>query len=277
MEGGRGASVALVSGLMLAMGWPLQAHAQSDDAWKFQAMVYAYVPDIGGTTSFPTADTPISVPSDAILDSLDFAFMTTFEARKGRYGLFTDFIYLDASGNSTASRDFSLGQQQVPAGVSADLDLDIKATSWTLAGEYALIDTAHTGTAHTTLNVLAGARLLDLEQNLGYSLSADVGPLVGPGRSGEAEVSSTFWDAVIGIKGQVAFGRNGEWTIPYYADVGTGESDLTWQVFGGLGYRFAPWGSVVGGWRHMAYDFESGSKVESLDLDGPMLGVSFNW
>lgn len=277
MQGGRAASAAWVSGLMLAMGWPLQAYAQSNDDWKFQAMVYAYVPDIGGTTSFPTGDTPISVPSDAIVDKLDFAFMTTFEARKGRFGLFTDFIYLDASGNSAGSLDFSLGPQQVPAGVSADLDLDIKATSWTLAGEYALIDTPRTDTPHTTLHALAGTRFLDLKQNLGYSLSADVGPLVGPGRSGEVEVSSTYWDAVIGIKGQVAFGGNGEWTIPYYADVGTGESDLTWQVFGGVGYRFASWGSVVGGWRHMAYDFESGSKVESLDLDGPMLGLSLNW
>lgn len=263
----------LVAISVLAMGVAPPAHAQSGDTWEFQALVYAYVPDIGGTTRFPAGDggTTITVPSDAIVDSLDFAFMATFEARKGRYGVFTDVMYLDAGGSSTGSRDISIGGQQIPAAVTADLELDLKATSWTLAGEYALVDTPR-----STLHALAGARLLDMEQDLRYRLDADVGPLAGPGRSGEVAVSSTYWDAVVGLKGQAALGQDGRWSLPYYADVGTGESELTWQVFGGVGYRF-DWGSVLGGWRHVAYDFKSGSKVESLDLDGPMLGVSFNW
>ena len=263
----------LVAISVLAMGVAPPAHAQSGDTWEFQALVYAYVPDIGGTTRFPAGDggTTITVPSDAIVDSLDFAFMATFEARKGRYGVFTDVMYLDAGGSSTGSRDIAIGDREIPAGVTADLDLDMKATSWTLAGEYVLVDTPQ-----HTLSALAGTRLLDLEQKLGYDLSADVGPLAGPGRSGEIEVHSTYWDAVVGLKGQFLSGAEGRWTLPYYVDVGTGESDLTWQAFGGVGYRFGR-GTVLGGWRHVTYDFKSGSTVEGLDLDGPMLGVSFHW
>lgn len=271
---GRTGAALWVSGLMLAMGWPTQAHAQSGESWEYQGLVYVYLPDISGTTAFPSGGdgAPITVPSDSILDSVNFAFMATFEARKGRWGVYTDLIYLDVDGTSSGSRDFQVGQQQIPAGVTAELDLAIEATTWTLAGEYAAIDTPT-----SQLNVLAGTRFLDLQEKLGYSLSADVGPLVGPGRTGQVEVTSTFWDAVVGIKGRVAFGNEGRWSLPYYADVGTGESDLTWQVFGGVGYRFSSWGSVLGGWRHMAYEFKSGSKVESLELDGPMVGVSFNW
>lgn len=267
------AATIVASVLVLAMGGASTAHAQSGESWKFQALVYAYVPDIGGTTRFPTGDggTTITVPSDAIVDSLDIAFMATFEARKGRYGVFTDVMYLDAGGTSTGSRDIDIGGQQLPVGVSAELNLDLKAMSWTLAGEYALVDTPR-----NTLYALAGARLLDLEQDLRYSLDADVGPLAGQGRSGQVEVNSTYWDAIVGLKGQVALGQDGRWSLPYYADLGTGDSDLTWQVFGGVGYRF-DWGSVLGGWRQVAYDFKSGSAVESLDLGGPMLGVSFNW
>ena len=28
------------------------------------------------------------------------------------------------------------------------------------------------------------------------------------------------------------------YNVPYYADLGAGDSDLTWQLFGGIGYRF---------------------------------------
>jgi len=266
------ARLALAAGVA-CLGWQSPAQAQATNEWTFQAIVYGYLPDIGGKTSFPAGSgSSIDVSNSAILDSLNFTFMGTFEARKGRFGVFTDFIYLDVSGDKNGSRDFQIGQRDVPAGVSSNIDLGIKASIWTLAGEYALVDTPSTLTY-----ALAGTRLLDLKESLSYSLTADVGPLAGPGRSGETRISQTYWDAVIGVKGRFAFGDGNAWSIPYYADIGTGESDLTWQVFGGVGYRFASWGSVLGGWRYMAYDFKSGSKVQDLNLNGPMVGVAFNW
>ena len=66
------------------------------------------------------------------------------------------------------------------------------------------------------------------------------------------------------------------WFVPWYADVGTGQTDLTWQALGGLGYSFK-WGEVIGVWRYMDYNFKSGSPVEKLTLNGPALGVAFHW
>lgn len=265
-----GAAAVLLVGALTA---PAPARAQAADQWQFQAIVYGYFPDIGGTTSFPAgAGSSISVDSSKILDNLNFTFMGTFEARKGRLGVFTDLIYMDVSGDQTSTRNFQIGMRDIPAGVSANVDLGIKATIWTLAGEYAAVSQPS-----FELDVLAGARLLDVESTLSYSLSADVGPLVGPGRSGSTSVGQSFWDGIIGVKGRVAFGPSGEWFVPYYADVGTGQSDLTWQVFGGLGYRFASWGSVLGGWRYLAYDFKSGSAIQDLNVNGPMIGVAFAW
>jgi len=37
----------------------------------------------------------------------------------------------------------------------------------------------------------------------------------------------------------MAFGESRKWFVPYYLDVGTGESDLTWQAMGGIGYSLA--------------------------------------
>lgn len=254
---------------------PYVAAAQSvDDRWTFQAIVYGYFPEIGGSTAFPRRNDSgsINVSNDQLLDSLNFAFMGTFEARRGRWGLFTDFIYLDVSGGNSGTRSFTVGGRDIPASVSANLDLTIKGVLWTVAGEYlAISDPSH------QMYVLGGARLLDVKETLSYAFSADIGPFVGPGRSGSTSVDQSYWDAVIGVKGRFNFGAKREWFVPYYVDVGTGQSDLTWQVFGGIGYQFNSWGSVLAGWRYLDYKFRSSSPIESLDFNGPMIGVVFNW
>jgi hypothetical protein len=250
------------------------ARAQSmDDKWQFQAILYGFFPSFGGSTAFPASSggTPIDVSSDKVLDSLKFAFFGTFDARKGRWGMFTDFIYFDVGGSKENTRDFSIGGTTIPASVSANLALDLKAVVWTIAGQYMVASDPS-----LQAYVLGGARLLDAKVNLGYSFTADVGPFVGPGRSGSSEVSESFWDAIVGIKGRYAFGERREWFLPFYADVGAGQSKLTWQVFGGVGYQFS-WGSVLGGWRYLDYDFKSGSQIKSLNASGPMIGVAFNW
>ncbi|MFO1303228.1 MAG: hypothetical protein U1F54_05820 [Burkholderiales bacterium] len=246
-----------------------------EDKWTFQAIVYGYFPDLGGTTNFPTraggGSANINVGIDSILSNLNFTMMGELEARKGRWGMFTDLIYLDVGGSKNDTRDFAVGGHAIPASVSANLTLDLKGTLWTLAGEYAAINEKS-----TILYVFGGARLLDMKQTLGYTLTADVGPITGPGRSGSTDVNLSYWDAIVGVKGKVAFGERDEWFVPYYADIGTGQSDLTYQLFGGIGYSFS-WGSVLAGWRYLDYNFKSSSKVESLNFNGPMIGVAFGW
>ena len=89
-------------------------------------------------------------------------------------------------------------------------------------------------------------------------------------------MSETNWDAIVGVKGRMALGASREWIVPYYLDVGTGDSDLTWQGAIGLGYAFR-WGDVVAMYRYLDYDFKSGKKVEELTASGPMVGVTFRW
>lgn len=265
---------ALALGLGTALA-PAAASAQAPaDRWTFQAIVYGYFPEIGGSTAFPRRNDSgsINVSNDQLLDSLNFAFMGTFEARRGRWGLFTDFIYLDVSGDSSGTRSFTVGGRDIPASVSANLDLKIEGVLWTLAGEYlAISEPAH------QMYILGGARLLDVKETLSYAFSADIGPFVGPGRNGSTSVDQSYWDAVVGVKGRFNFGAGREWFVPYYADVGAGQSDLTYQVFGGIGYQFNSWGSVLAGWRYLDYKFKSSSPIENLDFNGPMIGVAFNW
>ncbi len=244
-----------------------------EDKWTFQAIVYGYLPDLGGTTKFPerTGASSINVNIDQILSNLNFTIMGELEARKGRWGMFTDLIYLDVGGDKSNTREFTVGGHAIPSSATANLNLDLKGLLWTVAGEYAAINEKS-----TLLYVFGGARLLDLDQKLSYNLSVDVGPFAGSGRSGSSDVSFSYWDAIVGVKGKVAFGERGEWFVPYYADIGTGQSDLTYQLFGGIGYSFS-WGSVLAGWRYLDYNFKSSSAVETLNFNGPMIGVAFGW
>jgi len=103
-----------------------------------------------------------------------------------------------------------------------------------------------------------------------------VGPFAGPSRIGSRTVTEQNWDAIVGVKGRVGIGASREWFVPYYVDIGTGDSDLTWQGMVGIGYAY-PWGEVVATWRYLDYSFKSSAKVDDLKMTGPLLGVAFRW
>jgi hypothetical protein len=72
------------------------------------------------------------------------------------------------------------------------------------------------------------------------------------------------------------FGEERKWFLPYYLDVGTGQSKFTWQINAGLGYQFG-WGAVVATWRYLDYEFKSDSVIQSVNFNGPTIGMSFRW
>lgn len=249
------------------------AQVPPDDGWRFQVILYGYFPDVGGRTSFPHRGigSDVTVDDGTILKDLQGVFMGMAEVSKGRFGLYTDVMYLDVDGSKSGTRDLAIGGVPLPGDVTASANLNVKGWVWTIAGTYQLVQDSR-----ATVQALAGARLLDVDQTLSYSLGGNVGPLPLPGRQGDLAASQSNWDAIVGAKGRVTFGNDREWFVPGYVDVGTGQSKLTWQAIAGLGYSFR-WGEVIAAWRYLDYDMKSGSKIESLDFNGPAIGVSFRW
>jgi len=95
-------------------------------------------------------------------------------------------------------------------------------------------------------------------------------------RNGTQSAKISDWDAIIGVKGRVAFGDKGQWFIPWYLDVGTGDTDLTWQGIVGIGYKYS-WGDIFAVWRYIDYKMPSDKVVQDLNLNGGAIGVSFRW
>jgi hypothetical protein len=201
----------------------------------------------------------IDVDADKILDALQTIFMGAFEARRGPWSGFTDVIYLKLAGDESKS-------VTVPDGATHtlfDADLDLKGWIWTLGGSYTV------WRSHAShLDLLAGARLLSLDTDLNLTGG---GPLQ---RERKLSESVDVRDGILGVKGRL--GVNDRWFLPYYLDVGNGDTELTWQATAGVGYAF-DWGEFSLMYRHLAYDEGGDELLRDIAFGGGMLGVAFRF
>jgi hypothetical protein len=88
-------------------------------------------------------------------------------------------------------------------------------------------------------------------------------------------VKPDYWDAIVGVRGRFNFDQS-RWFVPYHLDVGTGESDLTWQASVAVGYAF-DWGDVQAAYRQVGYHFDASSPLQRLTFTGPLVSVGFKW
>lgn len=265
-------------GAALAVGWPAASSAQSlqtapADTWRYSASIYLYMPSVGGSSKVPvdSGGTTINVDASQILDTLKFTFMGNLDAHNGRWGAFTDFIYLNFGDTKEGSRDFTIGDSGLPAGTTANLDWTLKGVAWTVAGQYRVASTPD-----LTVDALFGTRLLDIRTTLKWDIAGSLGPIAPEGRTGSNETKLSNWDAIVGAKGRYVFGESRKWSVPFYVDVGAGQSELTWQAAAGISYAFS-WGELSGMYRYLDYRLKSGNVLDSVNFKGPLVAATFRW
>ena len=129
---------------------------------------------------------------------------------------------------------------------------------WTLAGGYAVL---HEPAGD--LDVFAGTRLLNFSSTLNWNFAGPIGSLA---KSGSVEDTKNFWDGIVGVKGELRFGQS-NWFMPYYADIGAGSNNWTWQAALGAGYRFS-WGDVVFKMRSLTYNSDDRPAHPAHDRTG---------
>jgi hypothetical protein len=261
-----------------AVTWPAAVFAQSlqtapADAWRYSATVYLYMPSIGGSSNVPvdSGGTTINVDASQILDTLKFTFMGSLDAHNGRWGAFTDFIYLNFGDTKEGSRDFTIGDSGLPAGTTANLDWTLKGVSWTVAGQYRVA-----AAPDLTVDALFGTRLLDIRTTIKWDIAGSLGPIAPEGRTGSNETKLSNWDAIVGARGRYVLDAGRKWSVPFYVDVGTGQSELTWQAAAGISYAFS-WGELSGMYRYLDYRLKSGNVLDSVSFKGPLVAATFRW
>jgi opacity protein-like surface antigen len=275
------ASIAAAAGLALA-AVPTTVLAQSqEDPWKFRAQIYLWLPTVDGNVDFPASSNGSSAGADVnfgdyfSLSNLQGTFMGAFEARKGRWGVLTDFIYLDFDQEESGTRNFTInagpgGRIEIPVGASADAGLRLRGWEWSLVGTYSLAQ-AH----RYEVQALGGLRYLKVDVTFDWGLSGNIGSLPPQAISGNVAVKPDYWDGIVGVRGRLNLGDT-NWYVPYYLDVGTGESKFTWQAIAGIGYKFGAI-EVLAAYRYLDYKFKSNSAIQDLSFGGPGVSLGVAW
>ena len=263
----------------LALCGPVGAAAQtSGDQWTFSITPYLWLPNIDGTLKYSVppgaAGSPeVEVGPNDYLENLTFVMMISGEARKGRWSAFTDFIYLDFSDEESAVKSINFGGNRVSSSANLSTESSFKGMAWTLGGGYAVLPGRP-----VELDVFGGLRYFGVKASTDWQLTAAV---TGPGggqsfpRTGSVTERLDLWDGIVGVKGRIWIGGS-NWSIPYYFDVGTGSSSLTWQGMLGVAYIY-DWIGVTLAYRHLYYDQKDDKLIQDMRFSGPALGVNFRF
>lgn len=252
----RGRQNWLAAALLLA-----SAGTSAADGWEYSGTLYLWAAGIDATTA---GGADIDVDFDTLLDNLNMAFMGAAEARRGPWSVVADAVYLNVSADKGATVEVP-----VAPGSSVDVEVDagVKTRGWVLSllGAYTVAENER-----ASVDLLAGVRYLELKAALDVQLSKGGQVLSAKSRS----ALGTAWDGVVGVKGRVRL--DDRWYVPYYADIGAGESELTWQLFAGVGYSF-DWGEASLVYRHMHWDLDSDAPLDDISFSGPAAAVTWRF
>jgi hypothetical protein len=244
----------LLAGVLLLLTTSPVAAEQDpgSDKWRFGGEVYLWGAGIGATTV--TGD-DIDITFSDIMKNLDIALMGTLAARRDKWTLFADIIYLDVSADDKSTANI-IGRP-----VKTKVEVGLKGFITTLAGAYTVMETDA-----TRLDLLGGARHFSLDADLKFDI----------GRTKEMYSDSDHvWDGIIGIRGDTKL--NEKWYLTYYLDAGTGDTDLTWQARTGISYKFEK-ADVHFGYRYLEWDFDDNNDTfDDLNISGPFVGVRFRF
>ena len=249
---------ALVLAAMSGASIPAWADAADFPAekWSFHISPYVWAASLKGTVAAVPRLPAIDVDADFkdILENLDLAAMAFVELRYGQFGGYADIIYSKV----TADAD-------TPAQILFD---NIKADSTTFIGTFGLAYRPLEG-ERGFVDLLVAARVwsVDTELDLDGGLLADR----------KIEDNQNWVDPVIGVKGRFDLGAdfflNG---VGHVGGFGAA-SDLTWDVFGGLGYQFNDMISAVAGYRHLEVDYKHGDFKYDVQMSGPVIGATIRF
>ena len=239
----------LVAGGLSTVALMGATSASAQDGWDYTGFIYLWGAGIGGES---VTGQSVDVSFSDILDNLDFGIMGTLEARKGPWALFGDAIYLNIANDDNAA---------VGPGIPVSTDVEVKGFVSTLGAGYDFYDSGQ-----YRMNAFGGVRYLDMDTTVNLQVGG-----------GSARVRDDFsnWDAVIGLRGH--YDINDRWALNYYTDIGTGDTDFTWQAALIADYKFEKW-TLSFGYRHLAWnDLNDSDTLEDLDFSGPFVGAKFQF
>ena len=223
------------------------------DEWQFQFSPYFWLAGLHGTGGVGNRTVAVDESFRDVFDALNFAFMGTFEARKGKFISLTDLEYVSVS-----------DEKATPGPLFSTVDAGFKVFIFDQEVGYRVLENSAKG---ASLDVVGGARVWRVKTD--FEFGAGILPAT------RIEASRSWVDAVGGLRGKMALSQKMFLTGKF--DLGGGGSQFTWQVFGGAGYNLNPKIALIFGYRVLDVDYDKNNFVYDMNQRGPILGLGFRF
>jgi len=227
--------------------------------WTFTVAPYFWAAGINGDVGlFGREPVNIDASFSDIIQDFKFGGMVVAELHNGTWGVFGDLMYVKTEADESVTRSI-VG---VPLTLAATVETS--AFTGTVMGEYRAY-----ATPTVTVDLMAGARIWDVDNDIDISLTAGGPPLAAfSGSDG-----STWVDPIIGAKAR--FNIDQSWYLTGWGMVGGfgAGSEVTWDVMGGVGYQWNDWLSIAVGYRALGVDYDNDGFVYDVVQHGPFLGT----
>jgi opacity protein-like surface antigen len=241
-----------IIGLTLGTAAPSSAYAQSE--WEYSLSAYGWFTGLSSQVETRFGDVDSDASFSDILEQLNMAAFATFEARRARWALVTDLNYASLT-----------AEQDAPVSLAfEDIEADTRLTVFSTLAAYAVVDRSD-----LRIDLAGGFRYYDLDMDVTFNAAAAA--------NDRSDSFGDSWiDAVVGARMRAEL--SDAWFVDGFADIGgfgVGDaSDISWQVYAGVGYRLNEMWSLRGGYRYLSLDKDIGGRDTELELYGPVLGVT---
>ena len=250
----------LVIGLVCPMAYGEGPNKTDSDEWQFSITPYLWAVGLNGDMTVKGVDSDVDESFGDILSNLDMALEAHFEVWKGKWGGFFDGTYV---------------KLKTDAGTTGNIDITSTIGLVDFGGFYRV-----------------GTWPVGAPENVGRSLSFDA--LVGgrytdlkvkfdPEHLSSVDQNKSWTDLIVG--GRMMFDLSEKWAFILRGDIGgfgiSGSSDFTANGIGLVGWTFHPSWTLLGGYRALYQDYETGSGSNEFKYDvtthGPILGLTYAW
>lgn len=228
--------------------------------WEFLNEPYLMFPNMNGESGIrelPTIN--LDVSASDIFSNLDFGAMLYAEARKDKWGISSDFVYMKLSQDVTPSEI-----ERINSG-----EAEVTQLIWEVSGLYRIRPFLDAGVGLRFNNITMSA---DISRN----------PIEGEGAELISAENSEFWVDPV-IIARLSETIKDTWQFQLRTDIGgfgVG-SDFTWQIQGYVGYRFSKLFQTTVGYRVIGMDYDNGSGADrfryDVDTSGPLIKLGFNF
>ncbi len=232
-------------------GGDLSGPQSSDSRWEFSIAPYFWLANVNATVQMGELPLPVEADLGDLLNVVKFAASLHAEARKDRWGIFTDVTYFKLGTEVSVDRQLT-GQ--------TDADIDFDHFQGRLAGTYDVLPCDR-----QALDLVAGVRLV--HQDSETAITGDV-------LNDDLAFSETWVDPIVGLRYWVRPG--GPWMLNVNGDIGgfgVG-SEFAWSAGGGVGYSVSRTVDLLLEYRAYDFDYDNGeSGLDRYGFDGALYGL----